>query len=105
MWKMLKKKKAKDYVIATGRQYTVKQFVNLVARKLEMKIIWSGIGFNEIAYWNNRPIIKIDKRYFRPTEVDSLRGDIALAKKELKWKPRYNIIDLVNEMVEEELKS
>jgi GDPmannose 4,6-dehydratase len=105
MWKMLKKKKAKDYVIATGRQYTVKHFVNLVAQKLEMKIIWSGIGFNEIAYWNNRAIIKIDKRYFRPTEVDSLRGDFALAKKELKWKPRYNITDLVNEMVEEELKS
>ena len=104
MWKMLQKKKAKDYVIATGRQYTVKHFINLVAQKLEMKIIWSGSGLNEKGYWNNYPIIKIDKRYFRPTEVDSLMGDFALAKKELKWKPKYKIIDLVNEMINEELK-
>jgi GDPmannose 4,6-dehydratase len=70
-----------------------------------MKIIWKGIGYNEKGYWNNRPIIKIDKRYFRPTEVNSLMGDSTLAKKELKWKPKYKILDLVNEMVEEELKS
>jgi GDPmannose 4,6-dehydratase len=105
MWKMLKKKKPKDYVIATGKQHNVKYFVNLVAKKLEMKIIWKGIGYNEKGYWNNRVIIKIDKRYFRPTEVNSLMGDSTLAKKELNWKPRYKILDLVNEMVEEELKS
>jgi GDPmannose 4,6-dehydratase len=105
MWKMLKRKKPKDYVIATGEQYTVKDFVNLVAKKLAMKIIWKGKGYNEKGYWNNRSIIKIDKRYFRPTEVNSLMGDSTIAKKELKWKPRYKILDLVNEMVEEELKS
>jgi GDPmannose 4,6-dehydratase len=105
MWKMLKRKKPKDYVIATGEQYTVKDFVNLVAKKLAMKIIWKGKGYNEKGYWNNRSIIKIDKRYFRPTEVNSLMGDSTVAKKELKWKPRYKILDLVNEMVEEELKS
>ena len=105
MWKMLKKKTPKDYVIATGKQYRVKDFVNLVAKKLEMKIIWKGKEYNEKAYWNNRPIIKIDKRYFRPTEVNSLMGDSAIARKELNWKPKYKILDLVNEMVEEELKS
>jgi GDPmannose 4,6-dehydratase len=104
MWKMLKKSKAKDYVIATGNQYTVKYFTNLVAQKLKMKITWKGSGLREKGYCNNKVIIKIDKRYFRPTEVDSLRGDYSLAKRELKWKPKYKITDLVNEMVEEELK-
>jgi GDPmannose 4,6-dehydratase len=104
MWKMLKRKKAKDYIIATGNQYTVKYFVNLVAKKLKMKIIWKGSGLKEKGYWNDNVVIKIDKRYFRPTEVDSLKGDFSLAKRELKWKPKYKITDLVNEMVEEELK-
>ena len=75
MWKMLKMSKAKDYVIATGNQYTVKYFTNLVAQKLKMKITWKGSGLREKGYWNNKVVIKIDKRYFRPTEVDSLRGD------------------------------
>ena len=96
--------KAKDYVIATGNQYTVKYFTNLVAQRLKMKITWKGSGLKEKGYWNNKVVIKIDKRYFRPTEVDSLRGDFSLAKRELKWKPKYKITDLVNEMVEEELK-
>jgi len=104
MWKMLKMPKAKDYVIATGNQYTVKYFTNLVAQKLKMKITWKGIGLKEKGYWNNKVVIKIDKRYFRPTEVDSLRGDFSLAKRVLKWKPKYKITDLVNEMVEEEIK-
>jgi GDPmannose 4,6-dehydratase len=104
MWKMLKMSKAKDYVIATGNHYTVKYFTNLVAQKLKMKITWKGSGLREKGYWNNKVVIKIDKRYFRPTEVDSLRGDYSLAKRELKWKPKYKITDLVNEMVEEELK-
>ena len=104
MWKMLKRKKAKDYIIATGNQYTVKYFVNLVAKKLKMKIIWKGRGLKEKGYWNNSAVIKIDKRYFRPTEVDSLKGDFSLAKRELKWKPKYKITDLVNEMIEVELK-
>jgi GDPmannose 4,6-dehydratase len=104
MWKMLKMSKAKDYIIATGNQYTVKYFTNLVAQKLKMKITWKGSGLREKGYWNNKVVIKIDKRYFRPTEVDSLRGDYSLAKRELKWKPKYKITDLVNEMVEEELK-
>ena len=105
MWKMLQMPIAKDYVIATGKQYNVKTFVNLVAKELNMKIIWKGAGLNEKCYWNNKKIIEIDKKYLRPTEVDSLKGDFRLARKELKWKPKYNILDLVKEMVMEELNS
>jgi len=105
MWKMLNQKKAKDYVIATGNQYSVKTFINLVAKELNMKIFWKGVGLNEKCYWNNKLIIEIDKKYFRPTEVSSLRGDARIARKELKWEPKYMITDLVKEMVAEEFKS
>ena len=105
MWKMLQRKEPKDYVIATARQFTVKQFVNLVAIKLKINIIWKGNGFKEVGLWNNNIIIKIDRKYFRPTEVDSLRGDFSLARKELKWKPKYTISSLVDEMIEHERKS
>jgi GDPmannose 4,6-dehydratase len=102
MWKMLNQKKAKDYVIATGKQYSVKTFVNLVAKELNIKIIWKGSGLNEKGYWNNKSIIEIDKRYFRPTEVNSLKGNAQLARKKLKWKPKYNITSLIKEMIEQE---
>ena len=105
MWKMLQMKEPKDYVIATGKQYTVKQFVNLVCKNLNMKIVWKGKNDKEKAYWNNKPIIEIDKRYFRPTEVNSLKGDYSLAKKELGWTPKIHIKTLVNEMVKSELKN
>jgi GDPmannose 4,6-dehydratase len=105
MWKMLQTKKPKDYVIATGKQYTVKQFVNLVAKELKIKIIWNGKGINEKAFWKNKQIIEVDREYFRPTEVNSLKGDFSLAKKELGWKPEVSIHTLVKEMVSEELKN
>ena len=104
MWKMLNQKKAKDYVIATGTQYSVKTFVNLVAKALNIKISWKGYGLNEKGYWNNQSIIEIDKRYFRPTEVNSLKGNAELARKELQWKPKYNITSLIKEMIEQEYK-
>ena len=69
-----------------------------------MKISWKGSGLNEKAYWNNQNIIEIDKRYFRPTEVNSLRGDANLARKELKWKPKCTISDLINDMIEKDRK-
>ena len=102
---MLQMKEPKDYVIATGKQYTVKQFVNLVCKNLNMKIVWKGKNDKEKAYWNNKPIIEIDKRYFRPTEVNSLKGDYSLAKKEFGWTPKIHIKTLVNEMVKSELKN
>jgi GDPmannose 4,6-dehydratase len=104
MWKMLQNKKPKDYVISSGKQYSVKYFVYLVSQELGMQIIWKGQGMNEKGYFNNKAIISIDKKYFRPTEVDSLLGNSSKAKKELKWKPHYNIYSLVKEMVNEEIK-
>ena len=104
MWKMLQQKKADDYVIATGKQYSVKSFINLVAKELKMKIIWKGKGIKEKGYWGNKQIISIDKKYFRPTEVESLLGDATKARKQLDWKPIHNINLLVKDMVSTELK-
>jgi GDPmannose 4,6-dehydratase len=104
MWKMLQQKKPKDYVISSGKQYSVKYFINLVAQELGMKIYWKGKGMNEQGYLNNKAIICIDKKYFRPSEVDSLLGDSRKARRELNWKPNYNIRSLVKEMVIEEIK-
>ena len=104
MWKMLQQKKPNDYVIATGNQYSVKQFISLCAKQLNMKIIWKGKGLNEKCYWNKKVIIEIDKKYFRPTEVESLKGDFRKAKKLLKWEPKIGIQDLVKEMIDYELK-
>ena len=105
MWKMLQKKVPKDYIIATGKQYSVKDFANLVAKELDFKIIWKGKGIKEKGYVDNRLIVSIDKRYFRPTEVESLLGDARLARKELKWSPKYNINALVRDMVSKELEN
>ena len=91
MWKMLQQKKPNDFVIATGRQYSIKQFINLVGKKLKMDIKWKGKGIKEKGYFNNFPIIECDKNYFRPTEVESLLGNSKKARKELNWKPKYNI--------------
>ena len=99
MWKMLQKKNPDDYVIATGNQYSVKEFVNLTAKELNIKIIWKGSGKNEKGYWNNRPIVEIDSDYFRPTEVNSLRGDYGKAKKKLGWKPKITVKQLIKEMI------
>ena len=105
MWKMLQQKKPDDYVIATGLQFTVKQFVNLCAKQLNMEILWKGKGLKEKCYWKNKVIIEIDKKYFRPTEVESLQGDFRKAKKLLKWKPKIGIKDLVREMISYESKN
>ena len=103
MWKMLQQKKPEDFVIATGKQYTVKQFINLVCKQLEIKIKWKGKGLKEIAYDDKgQVIIKIDKSYFRPTEVDSLLGDASKARRTLNWKPKINIRDLIKDMIAHE---
>jgi GDPmannose 4,6-dehydratase len=102
MWLMLQQTKADDYVIATGKQYSVKNFIELVCKQLSINISWKGKGIKEIGYWRNKPIIKIDPKYFRPTEVESLLGSSKKAKKILKWKPMYNIQKLVKEMIDNE---
>ena len=104
MWKMLQQKIPSDYVIATGKQYSVKYFIKLVCEELGLKLIWKGRGLNEKAYLNKKNIISIDKRYFRPTEVDTLLGDYTKAKKILKWTPKNDIKSLVKDMVSEEMK-
>ena len=105
MWSMLQQKKPDDYVIATGKQHSVKEFCELAFGKLGIKIKWKGKGINEVGIDKNtnRIIIKIDPRYFRPTEVESLQGDSTKAKKILKWKPKVNFKELVEKMVEKDL--
>ena len=105
MWKMLQKKTPSDYVISTGKQYTVKEFVNLVLKDLNMKYSWKGKGFNSKCYFNNKLIVECDKEYYRPLEVDTLLGDSRKAKKELNWRPKTNIKELINEMVKSELRN
>ena len=105
MWKMLQMKKPDDYVISTGKQYSIKDFANLVMLELGIKFIWRGKGINTKCYDNNgNCIIECDKAYFRPLEVDTLLGDSSKARKILKWKPKTNIKELVKEMVKFELK-
>ena len=105
MWKILQYKKPDNWVIATNKETTVKDFANRVARKLDLKIKWKGKGVNEraINLKNNKTIIEVDKKFFRPTEVDFLRGDFSKAKRLLKWKPEYNTDDLIDDMISSEL--
>ena len=104
MWKMMQKKKPSDYVISTGKQHTVKQFVNFVLNELNIKYYWKGKGAKSKCFDKNANcIIECDKEYFRPLEVDTLLGDSKKARKELKWKAKTNIKTLVKEMVNCEL--
>jgi len=104
MWRMMQKKKASDYVIATGKQYTVKQFVDLTLNQLGIKYYWRGSGVKTKCFdMSGRCIVQCDKEYFRPLEVDTLLGDPTKARKELNWKPKINIKMLVKEMVDSEI--
>ena len=106
MWKMLQNKIPKDYVISSGKQYSVRNFIDLVLKELRIKNYWKGQGINTKCYdKNDNCIIECDKAYFRPLEVDTLLGNSRKARKELNWKPKYNIRSLVKEMVESEIKS
>jgi len=104
-WLILQQKKPDDYVIATGKTYTVKFFVEKVATYLGMKIIWKGKGVKTRGYdQKGNCIIECDKKYFRPTEVDILIGNANKAKRILKWKPKINIDALIKDMVDFDLK-
>jgi len=106
IWKILQQKKPSDYVISTGKTYSVKEFVTLAASFFGMKIIWKGKGYKEVGIdkKSNKVIIKIDKKLYRPAEVSYLIGDASKAKKDLKWKPKHNIYNLVKMMCESDLK-
>jgi GDPmannose 4,6-dehydratase len=104
MWKILQQKKPDDYVIATGVQYSVKDFINIVAKELQIRIFWKGKGVNEKAFnEEGKVIIECDKNYFRPLDVNTLLGDSSKAKRVLKWKPKIKINELAKEMVIKEL--
>jgi GDPmannose 4,6-dehydratase len=103
-WLMLQQNKPEDFVIATGKQHSVRDFVNLASKSLDMKIDWKGKGLNEVGYYKEKEIIKVDPKYFRPTEVESLLGDPSKAKKKLNWAPKISFEQLVKEMVDEDLK-
>ncbi len=117
-WLMLQQDQAEDFVIASGVQYSVRDFVNLAAKELDMQIRWEGEGVEEKSYWLNRhsraganpaqaemPIVQVDSRYFRPTEVETLLGDASKARTQLGWTPKISFAELVAEMVREDLNS
>jgi len=105
-WLMLQQDKPEDFVIATGVQYSVREFVIAAAKEVGLTITWKGEGIEEKGYdANEKCIIAIDPRYFRPTEVDTLLGDASKAKRKLGWTPKISFKELVSEMMREDLKA
>ena len=106
MWMILQQKKPEDFVFATGKTYTVRYFVEKAFSHLDIKILWKGKNLEEcgIDKKSGRVIVRIDPKYFRPTEVDFLKGDASKAKKKLGWRPKTSFKNLVKEMIEHELK-
>ncbi|MGB9431823.1 MAG: GDP-mannose 4,6-dehydratase [Candidatus Acidiferrum sp.] len=104
-WLMLQQQEPDDFVIATGEQHSVREFVDLAAKQIDLTIKWRGEGIHEEGYDSSgRCIIKVDPKYFRPAEVDSLLGDSTKARVKLGWKPRTTFLGLVTEMMKADLK-
>lgn len=105
-WLMLQQDVAEDFVIATGVQYSVRDFVEAAALEIGMSIRWSGIGVDEKGFdASGKCIVSVDPRYFRPTEVETLLGDATKAKEKLGWTPKISFKELVSEMMREDLKA
>jgi len=102
-WMMLQQDKPEDFVIATGKQYSVRQFIEWTAQELGIPLRWQGQGVEEVGYWNDKPIVKIDPRYFRPAEVETLLGDPSKAKVKLGWVPEITAQEMCKEMVVNDL--
>lgn len=108
MWLMLQQEVPDDFVIATGEQYSVRDFINAAADRLGMSLEWHGEGLNEVAYWTNdsiepdtrKPVVVVDPSYFRPAEVETLVGDASKAHKKLGWQPSISFQQLVAEMID-----
>jgi GDPmannose 4,6-dehydratase len=107
MWMILQQNKADDYVLATGESHTVREFIEAAFLEINEVILWKGKGVGEIGYSknSNEILIEVDKRYFRPTEVNFLMGDASKANKELGWNAKTKFVDLVQEMVREDIKT
>lgn len=104
-WLMLQQEQPEDFVIATGVQYSVREFVDIAAKELGIQVRWEGKGVDEKGYDDNgKCIVAVDPRYFRPTEVETLLGDPSKAKEKLGWTPRTTFAELVKEMVQEDLR-
>ena len=101
MWKMMQHKVGDDYVLATGKTQSVRNFVSLAFKVIGVSIVWKGKGIKErgLDKKTGRTLVKIDKKYFRPTEVDHLKGDYSKAKRILKWEPKISLKEMVKEMV------
>jgi GDPmannose 4,6-dehydratase len=100
-WLMLQQKKPDDYIIATGKNYSVKQFIEMCAKYLDIKLKWKGKGIDTKAFdENGNCIITCSKKYYRPSEVDTLLGNYSKAKTKLKWKPKISFKNLVKEMID-----
>jgi GDPmannose 4,6-dehydratase len=105
-WLMLQQEQAEDFVIATGVQYSVRDFVNAAAHEIGMTVTWSGVGVDEKGFdAKGKCIVAVDPRYFRPTEVETLLGDATKAKEKLGWVPKISFAELVAEMMREDLKA
>ena len=106
MWKMLQQKKPDDYVVSTGKTHSIKDFINKATKYLKMNVIWRGKGLNErlINKDDNKTLIKINPKYFRPSEVNILIGNSNKAMKKLNWKPKTDINKLIKIMIDEEIK-
>ncbi len=105
-WLMLQQEQPEDFVIATGIQHSVRDFVNIAAKELDIAVRWEGEGLHEKGYDSlGHCIVSVDPRYFRPTEVENLLGDPSKAKEKLCWQPKISFDDLVKEMVREDFKS
>ena len=106
MWKMMQQKKPDDYVIATGKSHSIKEFINYCTNILDLKTKWVGSGLNEklINVENKKILVQINKKFFRPAEVNYLRGNCIKAKKMLKWKPKKNLKELAQLMLSEDIK-
>lgn len=103
-WLILQQQKPEDFVIATGKQYSVRDFIKEASKNLDMKIDWRGKDLEEVGSFNGKDIIMVDPRYFRPTEVETLLGDASKAKEKLNWTPKISFEQLVKEMIDEDLK-
>ncbi|ASU40591.1 GDP-mannose 4,6-dehydratase [Herbaspirillum sp. meg3] len=105
-WLMLQQEQPEDFVIATGVQYSVRDFIDAAAKEIDMQVRWEGDGLEEKGYdANGKCIVAVDPRYFRPAEVETLLGDASKAKQKLGWSPKTTFAELVSEMMREDLKS